>query len=166
MCYVNHALMLCQLILYPSLDYITLTLNSFQYDQHACTYVRAYVRTCVLLTAHWTCVTRHCGWTPRQGHACLSYGGSIFIMGGFDESGYCNDMHRLKVGAGECYLDTVVLLWCCSYLDWIGSNMIRTDLIWFHFMEFDRIGLDFILFYDIAWFCIIIYFHGMIHDWK
>ena len=46
-------------------------------------------------------MTRHCDWTPRQGHACLSYGGSIFIMGGFDESGYCNDMHRLKVGAGE-----------------------------------------------------------------
>ena len=92
---------------------------------------------------------RHCGWTPRQGHACLTYRGSIFIIGGFDESGYCNDMFRLKVGAGEefnlylllCYNCSLFLKIIWSGVDWIGL---------------DRIGLDWIGLDYFVWFCIML----------
>jgi hypothetical protein len=47
----------------------------------------------LLLQALWTLVSDKCRWTPRQGHAATVFKGDIYIFGGFDESGYCNDAY-------------------------------------------------------------------------
>jgi hypothetical protein len=47
--------------------------------------------------AHWTLVSRQCSWSPRQGHASVAFRGGIYVLGGFDASGYCNDVHCLQV---------------------------------------------------------------------
>jgi hypothetical protein len=51
------------------------------------------------MSAHWTLVNRQCTWSPRQGHASIAYRGGIYVLGGFDASGYCNDVYCLQVTA-------------------------------------------------------------------
>ena len=56
-----------------------------------------------LLTAHWVQVQCDSPWSPRQGHAATALNGSIFVFGGFDESGYCNTAYRLRIASVPKY---------------------------------------------------------------
>jgi photosystem II stability/assembly factor-like uncharacterized protein len=31
--------------------------------------------------SHWTLVNKNCSFSPRQGHACIAYKGSLFVLG-------------------------------------------------------------------------------------
>lgn len=39
----------------------------------------------------------HSAWSPRQGHACVAYRDSLCLLGGFDHSGYCNNMYSFSL---------------------------------------------------------------------
>ena len=57
--------------------------------------------------SHWVQVCKRCSWSPRQGHACTYYKGGLYIMGGFDETGYCNNMYRLPLSRNNELLAVV-----------------------------------------------------------
>ena len=49
--------------------------------------------------AHWVQLQSKKPWSARQGHAAAALNGSLFVFGGFDESGYCNTAYRLRLSA-------------------------------------------------------------------
>lgn len=49
----------------------------------------------------WQCKESSCGWTPRQGHAGTFYQNYLYIFGGFDSQGYCNQTYKSYLEASR-----------------------------------------------------------------
>lgn len=68
-----------------------------------------------LLKAHWVEVPCKSPWSARQGHAAAVLGGAIYVVGGFDSSGYCNTAYRLDINRkGMNSLLWFILILLCS----------------------------------------------------